>query len=277
MTKKGKALRALLVMAVAVALCMYFSRTIQTITTPKVKLVQSTTGRIEQKLQVQAVPYFPVKTEVKLNKAKDYPITVDKVYVKVGLFVQEGDTLFTATINEYQTKEDELLKVYNEKAQALIDLDIANRKSSKQSKQNDLYTLMIDKQDALSSAESKARLAAAKDGIDLTFNQALWVAKAEKEKASPETLSLITAAATAKTAFDTARADFFASYENKKIKVTDAVFKYIKDRNKLVSEMEEQGNKMVQLLDAKQMLSTVTASSAGYIVELELKKGDPYD
>ncbi|MEG2252816.1 MAG: hypothetical protein RSC98_07225, partial [Clostridia bacterium] len=83
MTKKGKALRALLVMAVAVALCMYFSRTIQTITTPKVKLVQSTTGRIEQKLQVQAVPYFPVKTEVKLNKAKDYPITVDKVYVKV--------------------------------------------------------------------------------------------------------------------------------------------------------------------------------------------------
>ncbi|MEG0996267.1 MAG: hypothetical protein RSH26_04840, partial [Clostridia bacterium] len=29
--------------------------------------------------------------------------------------------------------------------------------------------------------------------------------------------------------------------------------------------------------DAKQMLSTVTASSAGYIVELELKKGDPYD
>lgn len=182
MSKKNKALKALLILAVAVALCMYFSRTIQTITTPKVKLVQASTGRIEQKIGVQAVPYFPVKTEIKLNKAKDYPITIDKVYVKVGLFVEEGDTIFTASINDYQTKEDELLKSYNEKAQALIDLDIANRKSSKQSKQNDLYDLMLQKQDALSKAESDARLAAAKEGVDLTFDQSLWLAKAEKAR-----------------------------------------------------------------------------------------------
>ena len=277
MSKKNKALKALLILAVAVALCMSFSRTIQTITTPKVKLVQASTGRIEQKISVQAVPYFPVKTEIKLNKAKDYPITIDKVYVKVGLFVEEGDTIITASINDYQTKEDELLKSYNEKAQALIDLDIANRKSSKQSKQNDLYDLMLQKQDALSKAESDARLAAAKEGVDLTFDQSLWLAKAKKSKAGKETLALISAAATAKEAFDVARADFFASYENKKIKVSDAVFKYIKDRNQLVTEMEEISDKMVELLDAKQTLSTVTAASAGYIAELELKPGDAYD
>ena len=105
MNKKKRALKALVWLGVIVAACMYFSRTIQTITTPKVKLVQATTGRIEQKISVEAKPYFPVETEITLNKAKDYPITVDKVYVKPGLLVKEGDTIFTATINDYQTKD----------------------------------------------------------------------------------------------------------------------------------------------------------------------------
>ena len=149
MSKKKRALKALVWLGVIVAACMYFSRTIQTITTPKVKLVQATTGRIEQKISVDAKPYFPVETEITLNKAKDYPITVDKVYVKPGLLVKEGDTIFTATINDYQTKEEDLLTKYNEKSQELIDLDIKNRKNSKQSMQNDLYDLMIEKQDKM--------------------------------------------------------------------------------------------------------------------------------
>lgn len=277
MSKKNKALKALLWLMVAVAACMYFSRTIQTITTPKVKLVQASTGRIEQKTSLQASPYFPVRTEVVLNKAKDYPVTVDKTYVKPGLYVEEGDTLFTATLNDYQTKADELLKGYNEKAQALIDLDIANRKHSKQSKQNDLYNLMIEKQDALSDAESKARLAAAAEGIELTFDQSLWEAKAQKENASTDTLALIRAAATAKTAFDTARTDFYNSYEDKKIKVSDDVFKYIKERNQLVADMQELSDDMVALMEARQALGTVTATSAGYVVSLDVKEGDVYD
>lgn len=277
MSKRGKALKALLILAVAVAVCMYFSRTIQTITTPKVKLAQASTGRIEQKISVEAKPYFPVKTEVTLAKAKDYPITVDKTYVKAGLYLKEGDTIFTAKVNDAQKQQDELLKAYNEKAQALIDLDIANRKSSKQSMQNDLYDLMIEKQDALSEAEKAARLSAAAEGIDLSFDQDTWEAKARAKNASPATMSLIAAATAAKTAFNTSRSDFFASYENKKIKVSDAVFKYIKDRNLLSNEMKEQSDKMVELLEAEQALKTITASSEGYLLELSLKSGDVYD
>ena len=39
MKLKKFALRGLIALAVAVALCMFFARTVQTITTPKVKLV----------------------------------------------------------------------------------------------------------------------------------------------------------------------------------------------------------------------------------------------
>ena len=56
MSKKSKVLKAFLILAAAIAVCMYFSRTIQTITTPKVKLVTADVGRIEQK-----VALFPRK------------------------------------------------------------------------------------------------------------------------------------------------------------------------------------------------------------------------
>lgn len=44
MKLKRFALRGLIVLFVAVALCMFFARTVQTITTPKVQLVQAPPG-----------------------------------------------------------------------------------------------------------------------------------------------------------------------------------------------------------------------------------------
>ena len=277
MTKKSRALRALMTLAVVIALCMYFGRTVQTITTPKVKLVQATQGRVEQKIRVEAEPYVPVQTEVTLSTALDYPVRVDKVYVKPGLYVEEGDTLFTATLTGYEDKEAELLTKYNEKAQALIDLDIKNRKSSKQSKQNDLYSIMLDAQESLTEAENDARIAAALEGLNLTFDQSTWESLATRSKVSDDVKRLIRLAGTSKATFDTARTDFYNSYENKKIKVTDEVFKYINDRNALVKEMQKINDDMVALLHARESLSVVKTGSAGYIVEMDVKPDETYD
>ncbi len=277
MTKKGKALKWLLILGVVVALCMYFSKTIQTITTPKVKLAQASSGRIEQKIELAAKPYFPVKTEVTLKKAVDTPITVDKRYVTPGLYVEAGDTLFTARVNDYDTKEKELRDKYKETAQKLIDLDIANRKSSKQSKRNDLYDMMLDAQEVLATAESDARLAAADEGIDLTFDQETWAAIARQKEASQSVMALIAKAATAKESFQAAREAFYNSYENAKLRITDEVFKYINERNALSKEMQEISDDMVKLLEAKQTLSTVKAESAGYIVTLDVQENTVYD
>lgn len=277
MSKKKRALKALVWLGVIVSACMYFSRTIQTITTPKVKLVQATTGRIEQKISVEAKPYFPVETEITLNKAKDYPITVDKVYVKPGLLVKEGDTIFTATINDYQTKEEDLLTKYNEKSQELIDLDIKNRKNSKQSMQNDLYDLMIEKQDALNEAESKARLAAAAEGIDLTFDQTLWEAKAKQAGASSDTMALIRAAAAAERPSRPRATISTPATKTRKSRSATRCSSTSTTRNKLLEEMQDLSDQMVKLMEAKQALGTVTATSEGYIVALDLKAGDSYD
>ena len=277
MTKKGKALKALLILGVVVALCMYFSKTVQTITTPKVKLAQASSGRVEQKIELSAKPYFPVKTEVTLPKAQDTPITVDKLYVTPGLYVEAGDTIFTARVNDYDTKEKDLRDKYQEAAQKLIDLDIANRKSSKQSKRNELYDAMLDAQDALSAAENDARLAAADEGVDLTFNQDTWAAIARQKSASTNVMQLIDKAAAAKSAFQAAREAFYNSYENAKMRITDEVFKYINERNAIAKQLQDISDDMVELLAAKQQLSTVKADSAGYIVSLEVQANGAYD
>ena len=126
-----------------------------------------------------------------------------------------GDTLFTATVNDYDTKEKDLRDKYKTDAQKLIDLDIANRKSSKQSERNTLYDTMLDAQDALTAAESDARLAAAAESIDLAFDQDTWAAIAKSKNASADTMAVIAKAATAKETFNTARDAFYQSYENK--------------------------------------------------------------
>ena len=47
MKLKKFALRGLVILMVVVALCIFFARTVQTITTPKVQLVSPQTGRLE--------------------------------------------------------------------------------------------------------------------------------------------------------------------------------------------------------------------------------------
>lgn len=115
------------------------------------------------------------------------------------------------------------------------------------------------------------------EGIDLTFDQTLWEAKAKQAGASSDTMALHRAAAAAERPSRPRATISTPSYENKKIKVSDEVFKYINDRNKLLEEMQDLSDQMVKLLEAKQALGTVTATSEGYIVALDLKAGDSYD
>ena len=59
MNLKKFALRGLAILAVFVALCMFFSGTIKTITTAKVKITRGRSGRLEEKIQLTGKLTFP--------------------------------------------------------------------------------------------------------------------------------------------------------------------------------------------------------------------------
>lgn len=278
MKLKRFALRGLIILAVVVALCMFFARTVQTITTPKVRLLSPTKGRLEQEIKLTAQVYFPETEEVLLEEAKKSAVTVAKVYVKPGHYVQEGDTIFTSEMPTYAEDLQKLQDDYAAKAQELIDLDITNRKLSKESRQNELYEDLLTAQDELSACMYAARRAAYDEGITLAGEVTDWQKQLAAIQGVPgEVTTAVRKAAAAKTAYDEARAAFLAVCEDRKLRVSDEVFTYIKSRNKLLAEMQELSDDMLALDARAAQLETVRAPRSGYIVAVNVAAGDSYD
>ena len=268
MKLKRFALRGLIVLFVAVALCMFFARTVQTITTPKVQLVQSTSGRFEDKMTFRAQVYFAETEEFTVKEAKDMNITVDKLYVRAGNYVKKGDIIFTAKTPSYEEEIKKVREDYDAKNKELLELDVQNRKLSKESYQNTMYQQLLDAQDTLSEATYEARYAAAKESVVLTGDVSTWQSQlALSGEVSDELKAAVNKARTAQAAYEEARTAYFAVLDNKKLKVSDDVFQYITKRNSLMEEIEDLNQKMVTLTVLETSLKAVVAPRDGYISE----------
>ena len=126
MKLKKYAIRGLIIFAVVVALCMFFSGTIRTITTAKVKLLTPRQGKFSEQVELTGKVVFPAAEPVKLENAQGVSLTVTSVKVQPGSEVEEGDVLFTAEIADYEKNMDTLRQSYNEAAGQLADLERKN-------------------------------------------------------------------------------------------------------------------------------------------------------
>lgn len=278
MKLKRFALRGLIILAVVVALCMFFARTVQTITTPKVRMYTPTKGRLEQSYKLTAEVYFPETEEVTVAEAKKTAVTVNKVYVKAGSYVSKGDTIFTTTVGSYEEDLQKLQDSYDSKATELLELDITNRKLSKESRQNELYAEMVEKQSDLSKRTYEARKLAMQNGITLGSDVTTWKKQLAAVKDVPqEVTDAVNKAIAAKSTYDEASTAFYATYEDKKLKVSSDTFDYIKKRNALQDEMDDLSDQMIELDSRVSTLATITAPHDGWIVSVDVAAGDSYD
>ncbi|MBQ8555609.1 MAG: hypothetical protein IJ438_07025 [Clostridia bacterium] len=278
MKLKRFALRGLIALFVAVALCMFFARTVQTITTPKVQLITASSGRFEEKMTFRAEVYFAETEEFTVEEAEDMAITVDRVYVKPGHYVKAGETLFTAKAPSYEEEMEKLREEYDTKNKELLDLDVSNRKLSKESRQNTLYDEMLTAQDNLTDATYEARFAAAQEGMTLSGDVSTWPQQiALLGGASTEVSAAVSKAAAAQKTYEDARAAYFAILDNRQLRVKDETFNYIVKRNELQDELDELNQKMVELTMLESSLQKVVAPRDGYIVEMKVSDGDAYD
>ena len=126
MKLKKYAIRGLIIFAVVVALCMFFSGTIRTITTAKVKILTPRQGKFSEEVELTGHVIFPAAEPVKLENAQGVSLTITSVKVQAGSEVEEGDVLFTAEIADYEKNMDTLRQSYNEAAGQLADLERKN-------------------------------------------------------------------------------------------------------------------------------------------------------
>jgi len=274
MKLKRIAVRGLIALGVTVALCMFFANTVVTITTPKVRIVQADRGKLEQKISLDAQVYFPSTTDYTLTEALKNSVVVDKVYVRAGQSVTAGETLFTATMPDYDQAMDDLQTKYDAKAAELLDKDIDNLRTDKDSSQNEHYEAVLKKQTALSQAEHDARVMAAGLGVELGADTAQWACRADGQAGLT---AAVQSALDAQKAYDKAYDAFFSDYKRSSTLFKDTTFKYIKERDALLEDMNDLMDDMVSLTERRDSLTTVTAPHDGYVVSLDVKSGDTYD
>ena len=123
MKLKKIALRGLIGVAVLVALCMFFSGTIENITTPKVKLAKPSRGKLVEKLELNAALDYPDVEEMRLSLPAGQTLTINRVNVRPGYAVKAGDVVLEASVTGCKAAAEQAQSEYDAALDALMEID----------------------------------------------------------------------------------------------------------------------------------------------------------
>ncbi len=236
------ALRGLIALAVTVALCMFFSRTVQSITTPKVQLITAESGRFEERLTLAAQVYF-ARTETIVPEIPQ-GVRAAAALVQPGAHVQAGDVIFPLHLPGYEEQRTQLHQDCQALSRHLMELDIANHGLPTETPLVALYDAMAAANDALQEALYAARLAAMQSG------------------APPETEAVAAARRTYEEAVSAYHAYAAANPGS------EAILAYAHARDALLTKLEALTAQLLSL-DMAAQATAVTAPRAGYVVAVD--------
>ena len=242
MKLKKFALRGLIALAVTVAVCMFFSRTVQTITTPKVQIIPAEKGRFEEKLTHTAQVYFA--DTVTIIADNPYGMVAEQAHVQPGAYVRKGDVIFTLILPGYGEQKAALQAEYSTLSIRLMELDAANYALPKEAPQRNLYDALVSTNAALNEAVYAARLSAL---------QGTTAPQGDLQSAQA--------------AYDEACAAYHAYVtENPG---SEAILAYVNARDALLADMDALMAHMLALDLAMTQPNTVTASRNGYVTSVD--------
>ncbi len=282
MKLKSIAIKGLIGLVVVVALCMFFSETIKSITTPKVQFINASTGRFEDKIILESKVYFEKENEEEFviedaRKIEGEGIVVEKIYVSPGFEIKEGEIIFTAYMPGYDKTLEKMEQDYIAKAREILDLEVANKSASIASQQNELHQGVIEKQGIYSESLFEAKAMALKENIKLTQNTGDWKTIVVTSGGSSDLKEKVDKAIASKAIYEETYKEFMDSFNNKAIKLTDEVFTYIAKRNSLEQELNDLMEERLKFFEQNLAIQVVKAPYDGYLLELNVEVGKPYD
>ena len=269
MNLKKFAVRGLIILAVVVALCMFLSGTIRTITTPKVRLTAAKNGKLEEQYPVTGKLSYSATYKVMPEVPAGQSVTVTKVNVREGYTVKEGDVLFTAQVADYDTNMAQYQQDYNKASSDLLELekksgDIRIRRTD-QAYADAYYGLRDAQEENLTAKIDMNTLLSAQS---LTLPQEGYPDGADEK---------LTAAIDRFRASETALSEAQAAFQKaSRYSVSDEVWNYIEQTRTLKETMADSQAKMEALSELNYTVAQVTAPHDGYVVAVNVKSGDPY-
>ena len=268
---KKMAIKGLVALAAVVALCMFFSGTIKTISTAKVRLVTAKQGKLEEEIKLSGNLTFPQTEEVKLALASDQSVTIKRVRVAKGRKVAAGDVLFEAEVSGYDKEMESLRSDYEAAQKELMELERKNgdvRLKRTEEIWVEAYDALAQSKDDLMNAQTQLEVAAKLAGVTLTDGRL-------PEKEQDETLlEAQKAVDKAQAAQDEAQKKFNSA---NRLGISENVISYITQSRTLNEKLTAAQEKITALDVLAQQAKQVTAPHDGYIVEINVKAGDSYD
>ena len=265
------AIKGLVTLAAVVALCMFFSGTIKTISTAKVKLVTAKQGKLEEEIKLSGNLTFPQTEDVKLALTSDQSVTIKRVRVAKGRRVAAGDVLFEAEVSGYDKEMESLRGEYDAAQKELMELERKNgdvRLKRTEEIGVEAYDALAKSKDDCMTAQTQLEVAAKLAGVTLSGGRL----------PSGETDETLTAAQkavdTAQAAQDEAQKKFNSA---NRLGISENVINYITQSRQLNEKLATAQEKITALDVLAQRARQVTAPHDGYIVEINVKAGDSYD
>lgn len=268
---KKMAIKGLVTLAAVVALCMFFSGTIKTISTAKVKLVTAKQGKLEEEIKLSGNLTFPETEDVKLALASDQSVTIKRVRVAKGRRVAAGDVLFEAEVSGYDKEMESLRGEYDAAQRELMELERKNgdvRLKRTEEIWVETYDALAESKEDCMTAQTQLEVAAKLAGVTLSGGRL----------PSGETDETLTAAQKAVDAAQAAQDEAQKKFNSaNRLGISENVINYITQSRQLNEKLATTQEKITALDVLAQQARQVTAPHDGYIVEINVKAGDSYD
>ena len=270
MNLKRFAVRGIIILAICVALCMFFSGTVRTITTPKVRLTSAKRGKLEERVELSCKVAFPEVDKVEFPLGEDVTLSIVRVNTREGYTVEAGEVVIEAKVSGYEQQYKTLQEAYDSASEQLMTLENKNRGirvNQRDQAYADAYFALRDARRAAVSAKLDVDAQLSREGLTA-------VDEGYPEGASDELKQMIDTARTAAQAQQTAQQamDKAARYT-----VDDTVWSYITEQREQQEKRDEAEEGLHKLLALNDRAKAIAAPHDGYIAELSLKEGDTYD
>ena len=270
MNLKKFAVRGIVTLAVFVALCMFFSGTVRTITTPKVQLTTARRGKLEERVQLSCKLAFPQVEQVEIDLPEDTSLTITKVNSREGYSVKAGDVVVQAKVSNYEQQRRQYQEAYESASEQLMTLENKNRGiriNRRDEAYADAYFGLRDARRAMINAELEMDAQLSREGLSRTEEGYPEGASDALKKAMDEWRASQTAMAAAQQTMDDAS----------RYTVEDTVWAYISEKREQEEKMAEAEESLRALMALNERAQAFTASHDGYVAELTLKEGDTCD
>ena len=270
MNLKKFAVRGIITLAVFVALCMFFSGTVRTITTPKVRLITPKRGKMEERIELAFKPSFPEVDKISPELADEMTLTVVKVNTREGYTAQAGDVLYEAKVTNYDQLYKQYQDAYDAAAEQLLSLESKNRGlriSQRDQAYADAYYALRDARHDAVTKELEMDAQLSREKLTRTDSGYPEEASDELKKMIDDWRAAVEVQKKAQSAMDQA-----ARYT-----VDDTVWSYITEKREQEQKRDESERSLRQLVAYNDQAKAITAPHDGYVAELNVKEGETYD